>query len=135
MDLPGARTGHSLLSRASRSICSRLCSQIYLHSLGYRKPFLRPVQAGTVKSRFACPLLLVSASAPAARTPLTRCVRNKAPDLARVPATQVGVRPSGGLRLWDVRFAGVRIVYELSLQEAMVSFGGTTPSQVRVSTA
>ena len=43
----------------------------------------------------------------------------------------MGVRPSGGLRLWDVRFAGVRIVYELSLQEAMVSFGGTTPSQVR----
>ena len=44
---------------------------------------------------------------------------------------QVGVRPSGGLRLWDVQFLGERILYELSLQEAMVSYGGTTPSQVR----
>ena len=42
---------------------------------------------------------------------------------------QVGVRPSGGLRLWDIQFGGERIVYELSLQEAMISFGGTTPSQ------
>ena len=43
---------------------------------------------------------------------------------------QVGIRPSGGLRLWDIRFNGQRIVYELALQEAMMSGAGTTPSQV-----
>ena len=43
---------------------------------------------------------------------------------------QVGIRPSGGLRLWDIKFGGQRIVYELALQEAMMSGGGTTPSQV-----
>jgi len=43
---------------------------------------------------------------------------------------QVGIRPSGGLRLWDIRFNGERIVYELALQEAMMSAAGTTPSQV-----
>lgn len=43
---------------------------------------------------------------------------------------QVGVRPSGGLRVWDVRFGGERVAYEISLQEAMVSYGGATPSQV-----
>ncbi|CAL5220606.1 g2648 [Coccomyxa viridis] len=42
---------------------------------------------------------------------------------------QVGIRPSGGLRLWDIKFGGQRIVYELALQEAMMSGGGTTPSQ------
>ena len=52
------------------------------------------------------------------------------PDPLACLAAQVGVRPSGGLRLWDVQFAGTRIIYELSLQEAMISFGGTTPSQV-----
>jgi diamine oxidase len=41
------------------------------------------------------------------------------------------VRPSGGLRLWDIQFGGERIIFELSLQEAMISFGGTTPSQAR----
>lgn len=48
-----------------------------------------------------------------------------------VPLLQVGIRPSGGLRLWDIRFNGERIVYELALQEAMMSAGGNTPSQVR----
>ncbi len=43
---------------------------------------------------------------------------------------QVGIRPSGGLRLWDIKFGGQRIVYELALQEAMMSGAGTTPSQV-----
>ena len=43
---------------------------------------------------------------------------------------QVGIRPSGGLRLWDIQFNGERIVYELALQEAMMSTGGNTPSQV-----
>lgn len=43
---------------------------------------------------------------------------------------QVGIRPSGGLRLWDIRFNGERLVYELALQEAMMSAAGTTPSQV-----
>ena len=43
---------------------------------------------------------------------------------------QVGIRPSGGLRLWDIQFNGQRIVYELALQEAMMSAAGTTPSQV-----
>ena len=43
---------------------------------------------------------------------------------------QVGIRPSGGLRLWDIQFNGQRIVYELALQEAMMSTTGTTPSQV-----
>ncbi|CAK0783467.1 hypothetical protein CVIRNUC_006666 [Coccomyxa viridis] len=42
---------------------------------------------------------------------------------------QVGIRPSGGLRLWDIQFNGERIVYELALQEAMMSTGGNTPSQ------
>ena len=50
---------------------------------------------------------------------------------------QVGIRPSGGLRLWDIQFNGQRIVYELALQEAMMSAAGATPSQVtcRVSSA
>ncbi len=45
---------------------------------------------------------------------------------------QVGSRPASGLRLWDVRFGGERIVYELALQEALVSASGATPSQARV---
>ncbi len=44
---------------------------------------------------------------------------------------QVGTRPASGPRLWDVRFGGERIVYELALQEALVSVSGTTPSQAR----
>ena len=44
---------------------------------------------------------------------------------------QVGCRPASGLRLWDVRFGGERIVYELALQEALVSLSGATPSQAR----
>jgi hypothetical protein len=43
----------------------------------------------------------------------------------------VGSRPASGLRLWDVRFGGERIVYELALQEALVSASGATPSQAR----
>ncbi len=43
---------------------------------------------------------------------------------------QVSVRPSGGIRIWDVRFGGERIAYEIALQEAMISKGGATPSQV-----
>lgn len=43
---------------------------------------------------------------------------------------QVSVRPSGGIRVWDVRFNGERIAYEVALQEAMISQGGATPSQV-----
>ncbi|CAL8468966.1 g8507 [Coccomyxa elongata] len=42
---------------------------------------------------------------------------------------QVSVRPSGGIRIWDVRFGGERIAYEIALQEAMISKGGATPSQ------
>ena len=42
---------------------------------------------------------------------------------------QVGTRPASGPRLWDVRFGGERIVYELALQEALVSVSGATPSQ------
>lgn len=44
---------------------------------------------------------------------------------------QVGCRPASGLRLWDVKFGGERIVYELALQEALVSLSGATPSQAR----
>ena len=44
---------------------------------------------------------------------------------------QVGTRPASGPRLWDVRYGGERIVYELALQEALVSVSGTTPSQAR----
>jgi hypothetical protein len=47
-----------------------------------------------------------------------------------VKDVQVGVRASGGIRLWDIQFMGERIAYEISLQEAMISYGGTTPSQV-----
>ena len=43
---------------------------------------------------------------------------------------QVGVRASGGLRLWDIRFLGERIVYELSLQEILASYSGITPATV-----
>ena len=43
---------------------------------------------------------------------------------------QVSIRPSGGIRIWDVRFGGERIAYEIALQEAMISYGGATPSQV-----
>ncbi|KAK9823044.1 hypothetical protein WJX81_002929 [Elliptochloris bilobata] len=42
---------------------------------------------------------------------------------------QVGSRPASGLRAWDVRFGGERIVYELALQEALGSLSGATPSQ------
>ncbi|EIE26972.1 amine oxidase catalytic domain-containing protein [Coccomyxa subellipsoidea C-169] len=42
---------------------------------------------------------------------------------------QVSIRPSGGIRIWDVRFGGERIAYEIALQEAMISYGGATPSQ------
>jgi hypothetical protein len=31
----------------------------------------------------------------------------------------VGNKPTSGMRLWDIRFKGERIVYELSLQEEM----------------
>lgn len=30
----------------------------------------------------------------------------------------VGIRTSAGLRLWDIRFKGERIVYEMALQQA-----------------
>ena len=64
-------------------------------------------------------------------------------DISQVPAfvflafsrhfvcVQVGCRPASGLRLWDIRFGGERIVYELALQEALVSLSGATPSQAR----
>jgi hypothetical protein len=47
-----------------------------------------------------------------------------------VSNVQVSIRPSGGIRIWDVRFGGERIAYEIALQEAMISYGGATPSQV-----
>lgn len=36
----------------------------------------------------------------------------------------VGNKPTAGPRLWDIRFKGDRIVYELSMQEAMAAYGG-----------
>ncbi|GBF94703.1 amiloride-sensitive amine oxidase [Raphidocelis subcapitata] len=36
----------------------------------------------------------------------------------------VGNKPTSGMRLWDIRFKGERIVYELSLQEEMAAYGG-----------
>ncbi|KIZ06096.1 hypothetical protein MNEG_1864 [Monoraphidium neglectum] len=36
----------------------------------------------------------------------------------------VGNKPTSGPRLWDIRFKGDRIVYELSMQEEMAAYGG-----------
>jgi hypothetical protein len=40
----------------------------------------------------------------------------------------VGNKPTSGPRLWDIRFKGDRIVYELSMQEEMA--GGRTAAYV-----
>ncbi|KAI8472809.1 MAG: copper amine oxidase [Monoraphidium minutum] len=36
----------------------------------------------------------------------------------------IGNKPTSGPRLWDIRFKGERIVYELSMQEEMAAYGG-----------
>jgi hypothetical protein len=35
-----------------------------------------------------------------------------------------------GINLWDIRFKGERIVYELALNEAIGNYGGNDPFQV-----
>jgi Cu2+-containing amine oxidase len=39
---------------------------------------------------------------------------------------QIAVRPSAGPQLWDIRYRGERIIYELSLQEAFASYGAAS---------
>ncbi|KAG2490346.1 hypothetical protein HYH03_011293 [Edaphochlamys debaryana] len=40
----------------------------------------------------------------------------------------LGLRSSCGMRLWDVRFNGTRVAYELSLQQASAAYGGDPAS-------
>ena len=41
----------------------------------------------------------------------------------------LGFQRDMGLNLWDIRFKGERIIYELSPQEAMAQYSGTDPHQ------
>ncbi|KAG2436617.1 hypothetical protein HYH02_011552 [Chlamydomonas schloesseri] len=40
----------------------------------------------------------------------------------------LGMRSTAGMRLWDVRFNGTRVAYEISLQEASAAYGGDSAS-------
>eukprot|EP00198_Chlamydomonas_reinhardtii_P004412 XP_001693748.1 copper amine oxidase, amiloride-sensitive [Chlamydomonas reinhardtii] len=40
----------------------------------------------------------------------------------------MGMRSTAGMRLWDVRFNGTRVAYEISLQEAAAAYGGDSTS-------
>lgn len=41
------------------------------------------------------------------------------------------LRSSSGLQLFDLRFDGARVAYELSVQEALAFYGGSTPSAMQ----
>ncbi|XP_006156139.1 membrane primary amine oxidase [Tupaia chinensis] len=43
-----------------------------------------------------------------------------------------GLGAFSGLRIFDIRFRGERVAYEVSVQEALVIYGGNTPSSLRI---